>query len=152
MRDQALRTLAHILILLAMMAYAFAALFLNFYENKGPAQSGITYWQLLATPRSPFGTVGAILTAFGGSVLIAVLCLRELAVRWPELSRFTVVVAVATWCSFVVGSSLRLAAFDLPLGMGYWIQTSCAVLAIAGATMLLITPHSRTRSDATDAD
>jgi hypothetical protein len=148
MRDHGLRRIAYILILLAMGTYAFAAFFLDFYRGQAPLQGGgMTYWQLLAAPGSPLGTTGAILTAFGGSVLIALLCLRQLVGRWPELSRYTLVVAVATWCSFIMGSTLRLAAFDLPLGPGYWVQALSAVLAVGGAIVLLITPHTRAHSE-----
>jgi hypothetical protein len=148
MRSRALRRLAHILILLAMGIYAFAALFLNFYEGRGPRQQGITYFDVLTLPdrRTAVGITGAILTAFGGPFLIAVLCLRELDGRWPELSRYTLVVAVATWGSFVVGSTLRIGASGLAVGAGYWVQVLSTVLAIAGAIVLLITPHGRAHS------
>jgi hypothetical protein len=145
MRSRVLRRLAHILILLAMGIYAFSALFLNFYEGRSPRQQGITYFDVLTLPdrRTALAITGAILTAFGGPFLIAVLCLRELAGRWPDLSRYTLVVAVATWGSFVVGSTLQVRASGLAVGAGYRVQVLSTVLAIAGAIVLLITPHRR---------
>lgn len=130
-----------ILVLAAMGTFALSALFLVFYE--GPASAlGVTYFEVLRSPGQTSGavhTIGAILTLFGGPSLIAVLCVLALVGGRRAPASPTIVVAVATWSTFVVGTTLSLISSDLPLslGSGFWVQIAAAGVALAGALMLL---------------
>jgi hypothetical protein len=139
------KRIGYVLILAAMGAYALASLFLDFYEIRGPAP-GVTYFEALRFPGptpSAVHTIGAILTVFGGPVLIAVLSLLSLVGRLAP-ARPTVVVAVATWSTFVVGATLSVISTDLPVGLGpgFWVQSASAGVAILGSLVLLI-PRAR---------
>jgi hypothetical protein len=139
------KRIGYVLILAAMGAYALASLFLDFYESRGPAP-GVTYFEALRFPgptSSAVHTIGAILTVFGGPLLIAVLSLLSLVGRLAP-ARPTVVVAVASWSTFVVGATLSVISTDLPLGLGpgFWVQSASAGVAILGSLVLLI-PRAR---------
>jgi hypothetical protein len=142
------KRIGYVLILAATGAYTLASLFLDFYESRGPAP-GVTYFEALRFPgptSSAVQTIGAILTVFGGPLLIAVLSLLSLVGRQaPALP--TVVVAVATWSTFVVGGTLSVTSTDLPLGLGpgFWVQSASAGVAILGSLVLLI-PRARAHS------
>src|SRR4029453_1570296 len=89
---------------------------------------------------------GRSLPRVGGAVVFAVLSLRALVGRQaPALP--TVVVAVATWSTFVVGGTLSVTSTDLPLGLGpgFWVQSASAGVAILGSLVLLI-PRARGHS------
>jgi hypothetical protein len=133
------KRIGYVLILAAMGAYALASLFLDFYESRGPAL-GVTYFEASRLgPSSAAHTIAAILTVFGGPLLIAVLSLLSLAGRLAP-ARPTVVVAVATWSTFVVGTTLNIISTDLPLALcpGFWVQSASAGVAILGSLVLLI--------------
>jgi hypothetical protein len=142
-RGLRVKRIGYVLILAAMGAYALASLFLDFYKSRGPA-AGLTYFEASKFPgptQSAVRTIGAILTVFGGPLLIAVLSLLSLVGRLA-LPRPTVVVAVATWSTFVVGTTLSIISTDLPLGLGpgFWVQSASAGVAILGSLVLLIPP------------
>jgi hypothetical protein len=67
----------YVLIALAMVGYAVAVLFVDFYSGEFPGTPKITYFDLLTSPgpTSAVDTIGGILTAFGGPLLIVVLAL-----------------------------------------------------------------------------
>ena len=138
------KRIGYVLILAAMGAYALASLFLDFYESRGPAL-GVTYFEAVKLPGQPSAahTIAAILTVLGGPVLIAVLSLLSLVGRLAP-ARPTVVVAVATWSTFVVGTTLSIISTDLPVGLGpgFWVQSASAGVAILGSLVLLI-PRAR---------
>jgi hypothetical protein len=142
-RGLRVKGIGYVLILAAMGAYALASLFLAFYESRGPAPGiTVTYFEALRFPGptpSAVHTIGAILTVFGGPLLIAVLSLLLLVGRLAP-ARPTVVVAVATWSTFVVGGTLSVISTDLPLGLGpgFWVQSASAGVAILGSLVLLI--------------
>jgi hypothetical protein len=140
-RGLRVKGIGYVLILAAMGAYALASLFLAFYESRGPAPGiTVTYLEALRFPGpSAVHTIGAILTVLGGPVLIAVLSLLSLVGRLAP-ARPTVVVAVATWSTFVVGATLSVISTDLPLGLGpgFWVQSASAGVAIMGSLVLLI--------------
>ena len=132
--------IGYFFILLAMVVYALAGLFLDYYPM-GPGDSGITLFESLAFTRGldrvfPVVIMGGILTAFGGPLLIAVLSLLGLVGRRYSPARSTVV-AVATWSTVLVGTTIRLAAAEFRLGAGFWVQAMCVGVAILGALMLL---------------
>lgn len=137
-----MKRIGYVLILAAMGAYALASLFLDFYESRGPALR-VTYFEVskFPGPSSAAHTIAAILTVFGGPLLIAVLSLLSLAGRLAP-ARPTVVAAVATWSTFVVGTTLNIISTDLPLGLGpgFWVQSASAGVAILGSLVLLIPP------------
>jgi hypothetical protein len=140
-RGLRVKGIGYVLILAAMGAYALASLFLAFYESPG-----VTYFEALRFPGptpSAAHTIGAILAVFGGPLLIAVLSLLSLVARLAP-ARPTVVVAVATWSTFVVGTTLSIISTDLPLGLGpgFWVQSASAGVAILGSLLLLI-PRAR---------
>jgi hypothetical protein len=142
------KRIGYVLILAAMGAYALASLFLDFYEIRGAA-GGITYFETSRFPgptQSAVHTIGAILGVFGGPLLIAVLSLLSLVGRLAP-ARPTVVVAVATWSMFVVGTTLSIIPTDLPVGLGpgFWVQSASAGVAILGSLVLLI-PRARGHS------
>jgi hypothetical protein len=51
-----------------------------------------------------------------------------------------VIVAVAVWATFVVGTTLGIWASreDIPLGTGFWVQATCAGIAVVGMLVLLL--------------
>jgi hypothetical protein len=142
----------YVLITLAMVGYAVAVLFLDFYSFEVPAPSGATYFDLLTSPgpTSAVDMIGAILTAFGGSLLIVVLALMGLAGRYTA-ARPLVIVAVAVWATFVVGTTLGVWAMRdvYQLATGFWVQAACAGIAIVGMLLLLVS--DRSASPAVDA-
>jgi hypothetical protein len=146
-RGLRVRGIGYVLILVAMGAYALASLFLAFYESRGPGPGiTVTYFEALRFPGptpSAVHTIGAILTVFGGPLLIAVLSLLSLVGRLAP-ARPTVVVAVATWSTFVLGATLSVISTDLSVGLGpgFWVQSASAGVAILGSLMLLI-PRTR---------
>ena len=133
-----MKRIGYVLILLAMVVYSVAALFLDFYSGQASG-SGLTYFEALTSPppSSPPVIIGGILTAFVGPLLIAVLTLLGLGGRRHERARSTVVIAVAIWSTFVVGTALSVGSRGFPVGAGFWVQAVCAGAAILGALMLI---------------
>ena len=137
-----MRKIGYIVIVAAMVTYALAAVFLDFYDDlRMPAgMPGISYFDLLTSPGDGSRvtlTLGAIVTLFGGAFLIAVMCVLVLTrLRDERATRTTVTVAVGVWSTFVIGPALTLSARDFPVGVGFWVQAACAVVAIVGALML----------------
>lgn len=146
------RRVGYVLIALAMVGYAVAVLFVDFYSGEFPGTPKITYFDLLTSPgpTSAVDTIGGILTAFGGPLLIVVLALVGLAGR-DTAARPLVIVAVAVWALFVVGVTLGIWASrdDFPVGTGFWVQATCAGIAIVGMLVLLLLPD-RAASPAVD--
>ena len=132
--------IGYVLILLAMVVYALAALFLDYNPSMGPGDSGISLFEVLTFAPGMGGAlvvIGGTLTAFGGPLLIAVLALLGLRARPYSPARSTVMLVVATWSTVVVGSTFQLLGAEFLLGAGFWVQTACAGVAILGALMLL---------------
>jgi MFS family permease len=132
----------YVVIVAAMVAYAIAAVFLDFYEEQGmPAGvRGVSYFDLLtlSDPR-PRATlyIGAVVTVFGGAFLIAATAtLALIGSRDGRRTRTTVSVAVGVWSTFVLGPAITIGTRDFPVGTGFWVQASCAVVAIVGVLML----------------
>jgi heme A synthase len=113
----------------------------DFYSGEFPGTPKITYFDLLTSPgpTSAVDTIGGILTAFGGPLLIVVLALVGLAGR-DTAARPLVIVAVTVWAMVVVGVTLGIWASrdDFPLGTGFWVQAACAGIAIVGMLVLLL--------------
>ena len=133
-----MKRVGYVLILLAMVVYSVAALFLDFYSGQ-VSLGGLTYFKALTSPppSSPPIIIGGILTAFGGPLLIAVLTLLGLGGRRDAPARSTVVIAVAIWSTFVVGTALTVGSRGFPVGAGFWVQAVCAGVALLGTLMLL---------------
>lgn len=146
----AMKKVGYVLILLAMVVYSVAALFLDFYSGQASGMGGLTYFEALTSPpglpSSPPVIIGGILTAFGGPLLIAVLTLLGLGGRRYAPARSTVVIAVATWSTFVVGTALYVGGRAFPVGTGFWVQAVCAGVAILGAVMLISRTGERSLS------
>jgi hypothetical protein len=142
-RGLRVKGIAHVLILAAMGAYALASPVPRLLRESGACARRYRYLlEALKFPGptpSAVHTIGAILTVFGGPLLIAVLSLLSLVGRLAP-ARPTVVVAVATWSTFVVGATLSVISTDLPLGLGpgFWVQSASAGVAIMGSLVLLI--------------
>ena len=137
-----MRKLGYIVIVAAMVAYAIAAVFLDFYTSEGiPAEmGGVSHFDLL-TGSDPGSRVtlliGAIVTVFGGAFLVAAAAARGLTgSRHERRMRATVTVGVGVWSTFVLGTAITLATHDLPVGAGFWAEAASAVVAIVGAALL----------------
>jgi len=137
-----MRKIGYIVIVAAMVAYAIAAVFLDFYVSQGmPAGiQGVSYFDLLtlSDPGSKASLLaGAIVTVFGGAFLIAATAALVLTGSQDERSmRATVTVGVGVWSTFVLGPVITLATRDLPVGAGFWVEAACAAVAIVGTGML----------------
>jgi hypothetical protein len=101
------------------------------------------------------GKVGYVLIAlamvgYAVAVLFVVLALVGLAGR-DTAARPLVIVAVAVWAMFVVGVTLGIGASrdDFPVGTGFWVQATCAGIAIVGMLVLLLV-SDRAASPAVD--
>jgi hypothetical protein len=137
-----MRRIGYTVIVAAMVAYAVAAVFLDFYTSQGmPAgMQGVSYFDLL-TLSDPGSRVtlliGAIVTVFGGAFLIAAAAALGLTgSRHERTMRATVTVGVGVWSTFVLGPAITLGTRDFPVGAGFWVQAACAVVAIVGALLL----------------
>jgi hypothetical protein len=151
-RGKSVRKAGYVVIVAAMVAYAVAALFLDFYEDQAmPAGvRGVSYFDLLtmSDPR-PRATlfIGAVVTVFGGAFLIAATAtLALIEPRDGRVTRTTVSVAVGVWSTFVLGPAITIGTREFPVGTGFWVQAACAVVAIVGVLML----WSRQASEAPD--
>ena len=136
-----MRKLGYIVIVATMVAYAIAAVFLDFYTSEGtPAEmGGVSHFDLL-TGSDPGSRVtlliGAIVTVFGGAFLIAAAAALGLTGSHQRTMRAAVTVGVGVWSTFVLGSAITLATHDLPVGAGFWAEAACAVVAIVGSGLL----------------
>ena len=137
-----MRKIGYSVIVAAMVAYAIAAVFLDFYDEQGmPAGvQGVSYFDLLTLsdpgPKASL-LAGAIVTVFGGAFLIAATAALVLTGSQDERSmRATVTVGVGVWSTFVLGPAITVGTRDFPVGAGFWAQAACAVVAIVGALML----------------
>jgi len=139
-----LRKIGYLVIVAAMVAYAIAAVFLDFYTSQGmPAgMRGVSYFDLLTLSDPESGMtllIGAIVTVFGGAFLVAAAAALGLTgSRHERTMRATVTVGVGVWSTFVLGPAITLDTRDFPVGAGFWVQAACAVVAIVGAAMLWV--------------
>jgi hypothetical protein len=137
-----MRKLGYIVIVAAMVAYAIAAVFLDFYVSQGmpDGMRGVSHFDLLtlSDPGSRGSRItGAIVTVFGGAFLIAATAALGLTRSRDERTmRATVTVGVGVWSTFVLGPVITLAARDLPVGSGFWVEAACGAVAIVGTGML----------------
>jgi hypothetical protein len=129
-------------IIAAMIAWLIAAFTVPYYDAGDQVGRAPTYFDVLRG----FGgealvTVGAVLLACGGPIVILALSLAMLLPRRSAL-RIALVVAITTWVFVPLGSfltlfpSVQLAPLDL--GVGFWVLTSCALVAVIGAIILLL--------------
>jgi hypothetical protein len=137
-----MRKVGYVVIVAAMVAYAIAAVFLDFYEDQGmpPGVQGVSYFDLLtmSDPR-PKATliIGAVVTVFGGAILIAATgTVALIGSRDGRVTRTTVSVAVGVWSAFVLGPAITIGTREFPVGAGFWVQAACAGVAIVGVLML----------------
>lgn len=148
-----MRKIGYIVIVAAMVVYAIAAVFLDFYTSQElPAgMQGVSYFDLL-TLSDPGSSVtlliGAIVTVFGGAFLVAAAAVLGLiGSRHERTMRATVTVGVGVWSTFVLGPAITLDTRDFPVGAGFWVQAACAVVAIVGALLLWGGKRSAETSD-----
>jgi hypothetical protein len=135
-----MRKVGYVVIVAAMVAYAIAAVFLDFYEDQGmpPGVQGVSYFDLLtmSDPR-PKAIIGAVVTVFGGAILIAATgTVALIGSRDGRVTRTTVSVAVGVWSAFVLGPAITIGTREFPVGAGFWVQAACAGVAIVGVLML----------------
>ena len=110
------KTVGFVLIELAMTAFGFSALFLDFYGGQA-LPPGVSFTYFTSLRGGPEGgdaavTLGAVMTAFGGPLAILILSLLGLRHPDSEPVRFSLIGAVAVWSITILG----LAVVQRPRG------------------------------------
>jgi hypothetical protein len=146
------KTVGYVLIALAMTAFGFSALFLDFYGGQA-LPPGVSFTYFTSLRGGPEGgdaavTLGAVMTAFGGPLAILILSLLGLRHPDSEPVRFSLIGAVAVWSITILGLAVVQWARDLPVTTGFWVQAIAIGVALVGLFLVYFSVEAGQRPEA----